>query len=255
MGRRRRTGWHSQTRSPPAVARMIDYLWLSANVSCLQSSGYLQKQGVTSGGNMLKAADFIEWGIAFMDKTWQKMTQPYSDSSWLQRVLRLSTFTYHGSCILATACSFATKQPFRESRQTSAPPANHGIVGHTLGAGWYTLLYGVSWNRGPPSHHPFIDGFSPINQPFLGYLHLRKPPYLVYLCGRPSLEVLPSDPGSNLGNDHPKKKDEGSNIFETCGNHHPKRSENGGYLQIARKFMGKLMTNHQIHHFCLPLFL
>ena len=36
----------------------------------------------------------------------------------------------------------------------------------------------VSWNRGIPSHHPFLDGIFPYKPSYWGIPHLCKPPYL-----------------------------------------------------------------------------
>ena len=56
----------------------------------------------------------------------------------------------------------------------------------------------VSWNRGTPSHHPFIDGFSLINYPAMGVpLFMETSGYIWYINGV-QFSILPGDAGANL---------------------------------------------------------
>ena len=42
------------------------------------------------------------------------------------------------------------------------------------------IYIGVSWNRGTPSHHPFLDWISPYKPTIFRYPYLWKPPYIQF---------------------------------------------------------------------------
>ena len=74
--------------------------------------------------------------------------------------------------ITAEICrrDFTAVSPQRDVRGHCIPQALHHAQG----------CMEVSWNRATPSHHPILMGFSTINHPAIGYLHLWKAPYMYY---------------------------------------------------------------------------
>ena len=90
-------------------------------------------------------------------------------TSWSQRSL-LEPLRTHWSLKLMTslACEIITSPP--------------KLVGPPNRTGGYVQMV-VSWNRGTPSHHPFLDGIFSINHPLWGYPHLWKPPNMSHMFG------------------------------------------------------------------------
>ena len=56
----------------------------------------------------------------------------------------------------------------------------------------------VSWNRGTPSHHPFIDGFSLINYPAMGVPPFMDTSGYIWYINGVQFSILPGDAGANL---------------------------------------------------------
>ena len=114
-------------------------------------------------------------------------TRPLADCA---KALGFKAQGAHCRAHSATALCIVDR-PLRNScavRNFEAHLKRTDLVSRSCWSGTIWLHVVVSWNRGTPSHDPFLDGIFPNkNQLFWGYPHLWKPPYdSIWLCSRTS---------------------------------------------------------------------
>ena len=172
---------------------------------------------------MLKTLDFRGYYIFG-----QNMTKPYP---W-------STFKYHGSCILATTCSFLQPSNHFEKVVKPQPPQIMELLEKLWEQDYIVYLSGrppLAWGStiGNDSSHTWHSA-------------LLRPKSRNPRCWSAENGSVHNE-GRLRGQrpTHVPTRDEVNKIF-ACWNHHPNGSQHGGYLKLIQncyQFIWKLMTN------------